>query len=167
MKFYQSKKKKKITVCFLFWVIKFSCKLYYNVCVVLFSCTSVCWDFIINGGWGRVSSLVDITNTFAYALSTICQALCTIFIYVILFKQICIYRWITERWINLPKVTDIEISKASIGSQIPPNPKYNSVSATAPHCSSKTFLSTGCHKPEMVSCYFIDIPNFHQFLMSF
>ena len=75
----------------------------------------MCRDFIIKGGWGPVSSLVDIKNTFAYALSTICQALCTIFIYVILFKQICIYRWITERWINLPKVTDIEISKASIG----------------------------------------------------
>lgn len=52
------------------------------------------------------------------------------FSYVILFKQICIYRWITERWINLPKVTDIEISKPSIGSQISPNPKYSSVSAT-------------------------------------
>lgn len=136
MKFYQSKKKKTITICFLFRVIKFSCKLYYIVSVALFFCTSVCWDFIINCRWGHASSLVDTTDTFFYALSTICQALCTIFIYVILFKQICMYRWITERWINLPKVTHIEISKASIGSQISPNPKYYSVSVSTPHCSS-------------------------------
>ena len=163
MKFYQSKKKKQtITICFLFRVIKFSCKLYYIVSVALFFCTSVCWDFIINCRWGHASSLVDTTDTFFYALSTISQALCTIFVYVILFKQICTYRWITERWINLPKVSHRNQQSQHWKSDL----SKSQVLLSFPHY---TTLLLHFYQQAAVSqrCSRVIIPNFHQFLMSF